>query len=124
MARKKIASDAQLKRVFAEIDALLVREGLGGFFAISNPNLTEFRMILPDWSLAKYEGKGVRIRARTIDRNEIHETVGFLINTREACTLGAESLQQIAVALAQQFDLQHDTFPNLNPTLPPPPFKH
>ena len=118
------AVDPVLKQAAKEIEAVLSKHGIGGFFVLGSRTHGETRIFFPDWSKIQpvYDEKGavaLHLRAsKTDDRADVEASIGFVLSCRDACAVNFRLYEGVVKALGQHFEIEHTPFKDFVPHVP------
>lgn len=121
--RTPLHFDPKLKEAMAEISAIMKKHDIGGHVALMSATHAEFRLFFePSWSALRWEGDGVRIRAKKADlgsEEAVTEALGatahMLMRTCEICVKDAELCRDIVKELRKHVRIEHQPYSGFTP---------
>ncbi len=121
-------TDPKLKDAAAEIDAVLQKYGIAGFYGLASSTHAEFKLTFPQWSLISTEHEHVRFRARSAEPERTEASVHLAFSLRDIAGLMFQNLEAITRLISSQLEVDHSPFSGLwdldgwqKPKLPPTP---
>lgn len=114
-----ISFDPSLKDCMHEIEAILAKYDAGGSIVLNSKTHGEFKIVLPTWSLAKYEFNEtgqliMRVKASKKDLKDptVHKnleaTVGMLMSLQDISRRIFMFTDQLSKELHKQMEIDHN----------------
>lgn len=108
MRQSKGHPDQALKAFALEMEHLMRKHNVCGFFAIASPEAAEFDMTFAPWSAAQFERDpdghvGLRIKAKKEEREKIEATFHALYSMRDMAIEHARSLANICAGIEHKY---------------------
>lgn len=98
-----------LESAIKQIQEICESHELGGYFVLVSPSHASYMLRLPDWSVAKIEGDGIRIKAKgnnPIDKAALEATVHMFQTFQECGANINELMTEILLQLGKQVKIE------------------
>lgn len=106
----------KLREAMSEIIAIIRRQDIAAHVVLYEDHLSEFLLAIdPSWSLAWFEGQGLRLRSKVKDfggdrdaqQAALERTVGMLRHFSDLAERDHNLFEGVLAELAKRFDIEH-----------------
>jgi hypothetical protein len=113
--RTPLGSDPQLKEAMANINAIMKKFDIGGHVVLVSKTHSEFKFFFePTWSAIRWEGEGVRIKAKKDELGSqaaVQKVLGYtahlILQIMDIALNDAKICRELTMQLSKHVDIIH-----------------
>lgn len=116
--------DPKLKIAMSEVEAVLRKHDIGGFFSLNSKLGGEFRFMLPSWGLLFEEetpkGPAVRLRIKVKEhtKEQVELTAAYIFSGRDISATFFQFFDRFAREIQAHAEVEHKPFHEFEPHNP------